>query len=197
MSDFNYPLLLEPISVPKVWGGGKLARIPGRRAPESTDPIGESWDVSTWPTAPDNPKLVTVTKITNGPLTGKPLDEVADVPVVVKILDPVDKLSVQNHPVLPDAHKNEMWYILQADPGGHLYLGLKDGVTKEDFRALLREDNPDERAVMDSLRKYSDPKPGSHFNIPTGTVHALGPGVLRLYISERTVVTYRLYDYKR
>ena len=197
MIDFSYPLLLEPISVPKVWGGGKLARIPGRTVPESKDPIGESWDVSTWPTAPDNKQLVTVTNITNGPLAGTPLNEVTDLPVVVKILDPSDRLSVQNHPVLTDVHKNEMWYILQADQGGHLYLGLKDDVSRQDFCDLLRGENPDQEAVMGSLRRYDDPTVGSHFNIPTGTIHALGPGLLTFEISEQTQVTYRLYDYNR
>ncbi len=197
MSDFDYPLLLEPISVPKVWGGGRLAGIAGRTVPESRDPIGESWDVSTWPTAPDNKQLVTVTNIINGPLAGTPLNEVADLPVVVKILDPSDRLSVQNHPVLPDIHKNEMWYILQSDRGGYLYLGLNDDATKQHFCDLLRRENPDEEAVMGSLKRCDDPRPGSHFNIPTGTVHALGPGPLTFEISEKTQVTYRLYDYNR
>lgn len=197
LAEYGYPLLLEPIPVPKVWGGGRLARIPGRRSVDSTDPIGESWDVSTWPTAPDNPAMVTVTRIANGPLAGTPLDEVASVPVVVKVIDSAQRLSVQNHPVLPDAHKNEMWYILEADPGAHLFLGLKAGVRADEFCALLRSESPDEEAVLGSLTLHDSLKPGDHFNVPTGTVHAIGPGLLTFEISERSQVTYRLYDYNR
>lgn len=197
MPGFDYPLLLEPISVPKVWAGSRLAKIPGRHAAKSGNPIGESWDVSTWPTAPDDPTLCTVTRITNGPLAGTPLDAVVNVPVVVKLIDSADKLSVQNHPVLADAHKDEAWHILAADAGAYLFVGLADGVSEQEFCDLIRSPDPPEEAVLGCLRRASDVKPGSHFNVPTGTVHALGPGLLTFEISEQTQVTYRLYDYNR
>lgn len=197
MAGFDYPLLLEPISVPKVWGGGRLAGIPGRKAVESENPIGESWDVSTWPTAPDNKELCTVTRITNGPLAGTRLDQVVSVPVVVKVIDSADKLSVQNHPVLPDVHKDEMWYILEADKGAYLFLGLADGVGKQQFCDLICSENPPEDAVLGALQRRDGVGPGSYFNVPTGTVHAIGPGLLTYEISEQTQVTYRLYDYNR
>jgi len=194
---FDYPLLLEPVSVPKVWGGGRLARIPGRNVVESPEPVGESWDVSTWPTAPDNDELCTVTRITNGPLAATPLDRIVDVPVVVKLIDSADRLSVQNHPVLADVHKDEMWYILAADPGAYLYLGLAEGVSKQEFCELIRSPDPPEQAVLGALARKDGLAPGSHFNVPTGAVHAIGPGLLTFEISERTQVTYRLYDYNR
>lgn len=197
MSKFDYPLLFDPIPVPKVWGGRRLSGLRGTRAAVGGAPIGESWDVSTWPAAPDNAELVTVTSISNGPLAGTPLDEVADVPVVVKAIDSGEKLSVQNHPVLPDVHKNEMWYILQSDPGSYLYLGLRDGVSQERFCAALRQAEPDENELLGMLVRYDEPLRGSFFNVPTGTVHALGPGLLTFEISERSQVTYRLYDYNR
>ena len=137
MAGFDYPLLLEPISVPKVWGGGRISKIPGRHIVDSTDPIGESWDVSTWPTAPDNKELCTVTRIANGPLAGALLNTIVNVPVVVKVIDSADKLSVQNHPVLPDVHKDEMWYVLEADPDAYIYLGLAQGVEKQQFCDLI------------------------------------------------------------
>ncbi len=197
MAGFDYPLLLKSIPVPKVWGGGRLAAIPGRGAAESEHPIGESWDVSTWPTAPDDPSMRTVTEITNGPLAGTPLDQVVSVPVVVKVIDSADKLSVQNHPVLPDVHKDEMWYILEAVEDAYLYLGLRDGVTKQAFCDLIRSENPSEQAVLGSLQRKTGLRSGSYFNVPTGTVHAIGPGLLTFEISEQTQVTYRLYDYNR
>lgn len=197
MASFDYPLLLEPIAVPKVWGGGRLAHIPGRHVVESGDPIGESWDVSTWPTAPDNKELCTVTKITNGPLAGTPLDRVAHLPVVVKVIDSAEKLSVQNHPVLPDVHKDEMWYVLDADPDAYLFLGLARGVSNEEFCHLIGLPDPSEDAVLGALACQNDLKPGAFFNVPTGTVHAIGPGLLTFEISESIQVTYRLYDYNR
>lgn len=197
VAGFDYPLLLEPIGVPKVWGGGRLARIPGRHVVEAGDPIGESWDVSTWPTAPDNKELCTVTRILNGPLAGTLLDEVVSVPVVVKVIDSADKLSVQNHPVLPDAHKDEMWYILEAADDAYLYLGLADGATAEKLCELIRSQDPPEEAVLAALDCRCGFGSGAYFNVPTGTVHAIGPGLLTFEISEQTQVTYRLFDYNR
>jgi len=153
--------------------------------------------VSTWPTDPGNPGLATVTKITNGPLRGRPLDEVANVPVVVKLLDSADKLSVQAHPVSADVHKDEMWYILHAEPGAYLFYGLEEGIDKSRFCELIRSERPDEEAVLGMLRRADRIKPGMHFNVPTGTVHAVGPGLVAFEISERTQVTYRLFDYNR
>ena len=205
MSVFDYPLLLEPIPVPRPWGGGRVCRLydregeapaePSRRAP--AEPIGEWWDVSTWPTDPGNPGLATVTKIANGPLRGTPLDRVADVPVVVKLLDSAEKLSVQAHPVSADVHKDEMWYILHAEPGAYLFCGLADGVDPAEFCKRIRSDNPRELEVLAMLRRADDVKPGMRFNVPTGTVHAVGPGLVAFEISERTQVTYRLFDYNR
>lgn len=197
MAGFDYPLLLNPIPVPKVWGGGRLGAIPGRKAVESEYPIGESWDVSTWPTAPDNKELSTVTRITNGPLAQTPLDEIVSVPVVVKVIDSAQKLSVQSHPVLPDVHKDEMWYILEADKDAYLFLGLKKGVSKQEFCDLISSADPSEEAVLGKLQCKDGLEAGSYFNVPTGTVHAIGPGLLTFEISEQTQVTYRLYDYNR
>ena len=172
-------------------------KIPGRPVVKSENPIGESWDASTWPTAPDNKELCTVTKITNGPLAGTLLDKVVKVPVVVKVIDSAQKLSVQNHPVLPDVHKNEMWYILEADPDAYLFLDLAKGVSKEEFCNIIRSENPAEDTVLGTLQCKKGLKRGSYFNVPTGTVHAIGPGLLTFEISEQTQVTYRLYDYNR
>lgn len=197
MAGFDYPLLLEPVPVPKVWGGGRLAAIPGRKAVESEHPIGESWDVSTWPTAPDNKELKTVTDVTNGPLAGTPLDQIVKVPVVVKVIDSAEKLSVQSHPVLPDVHKDEMWYILESDKDAYLFLGLSDGISKQQFCDVISSQDPSEDAVLGMLQCKDGLEPGSYFNVPTGTVHAIGPGLLTFEISEQTQVTYRLYDYNR
>ncbi|MCL5105188.1 MAG: class I mannose-6-phosphate isomerase, partial [Armatimonadetes bacterium] len=174
-----------------------MCKLYDRPCVESAEPIGESWDVSTWPRDPGNPDLATVTQITNGPLAGTPLDKVVSVPVVVKLLDAAKKLSVQAHPVTKDVHKDEMWYILHADPGAYLFCGLKEGVDKEAFCELIHSPDPAEDEVLAMLNRADDLKPGMHYNVPTGTVHAVGPGLVAFEISEQTQVTYRLFDYNR
>lgn len=197
MSKFNYPLMPRPIAVPRPWGGGKLCKLYDRPCVDSTQPIGESWDVSTWPTDPGNPGLPTITKITNGPLAGRPLDKVVDVPVVVKLLDSAEKLSVQVHPVEPDAHKDEMWYILHAEPDAYLFCGLAQGCNVEDFCDLVKSPSPDEDEVLSTLYRARNLKAGDHFNVPTGTIHAVGPGIIAFEVSEKMQITYRLFDYNR
>lgn len=197
MAKFDYPLLLRPISVPRPWGGGRVCKLYDRECVQAPEPIGEAWDVSTWPKDPGNPDLATVTTITNGPLAGKPLDEVVDVPVVVKLLDSAEKLSVQIHPVTREVHKDEMWYILHSDPGAYLFCGLADGVSKEEFCEEISSATPDEAKVLRMLRRADAIEPGMFYNVPTGTVHAVGPGLVAFEISEKTQVTYRLYDYNR
>lgn len=197
MTGFDYPLLMEPINVPRPWGGGRVCRLYDRPCVQAGEPIGETWDVSTWPADPGNPGLATVTRIINGPLAGTGLDQVADVPVVVKLLDSAEKLSVQVHPVTDEVHKDEMWYILHAEPGAYLFCGLADGVCRREFCDLVRSPNPPEGEVLSMLRRAEDLRPGMFFNVPTGTVHAVGPGLVAFEVSERTQVTYRLFDYNR
>lgn len=197
MSNFDYPLLLKPISVPRPWGGGRICNLYERESVKADQPIGESWDVSTWPKDPGNPNLATVTTITNGSLAGKPLDEVVNVPVVVKILDSAQALSIQVHPVSENAHKDEMWYILHADKDAFLLCGLKDNVSKDEFCNIIHSSSPTTEQVMGSLKKAENLRPGMFFNVPTGTVHAVGPGLVAFEVSEQTQVTYRLYDYNR
>jgi mannose-6-phosphate isomerase len=197
MPPFDYPLLLEPVNVPRPWGGGRVCKLYDRPCVQSGEPIGETWDVSTWPRDPGNPDLATVTRIINGPLAGVPLDQVTSVPVVVKLLDSAEKLSVQIHPVTEDVHKDEMWYILHAEPGAYLFYGLRDDVHKTEFCNLVKSPNPDEASVLSMLKRADDLRPGMHFNEPTGTVHAVGPGLVAFEVSEQTQVTYRLYDYNR
>jgi mannose-6-phosphate isomerase len=198
LNDFDYPLLCEPINVPRPWGGGRVCKLYDRPcALRSSEPIGETWDISTWPRDPGNPELATVTTITNGKFAGLPLDQVAEVPVVVKLLDSAQKLSVQAHPVGENEHKDEMWYILHAEPGAYLFSGFAEGADVDEFCRLIHAANPDERAVLSLLNKAGDLRPGMHFNVPTGTVHAVGPGLVTFEVSERTQVTYRLFDYNR
>jgi len=197
LTTFDYPLILKPVAIPRPWGGGRLPKLYGRETIEASEPIGESWDVSTWPRDPGNPELPTVTTILNGPLSGTPLDQVVSVPVVVKLLDTAEKLSVQIHPVSDNAHKDEMWYILYAEPDAYLFCGLNDGVTGTSLCELVKSGDASQEAVLNCLKTATDLKPGMYFNVPSGTVHAVGPGLVAFEVSECMQVTYRLYDYNR
>ena len=197
MSKFDYPLLLDPIPVPKVWAGRKMAGISGRRSLDEETRAGESWDVSTWPTAPDDSSLCTMSRVSNGSLAGTPLGDVADVPVVVKVIDSGQPLSVQCHPHVPDQHKSEMWYLLEADRDAYIYLAFAQGANADKFCALLRERPRNGQRILKSLVCHRDLERGMHFSVPAPSVHSLGPGLLTFEISERSQVTYRLYDYDR
>lgn len=197
MSSFDYPLLLEPIAVPRPWGGGRLSKLYEREPSVTAQPTGESWDVSTWPADPGNPELATVSVVKNGPLAGTYLDKLLDVPVVIKILDSAEKLSVQVHPVSDDTHKDEMWYILHADPDAFLFCGFAQSATPEDFCRLVSSGNASEDEVLKCLHVERNLFPGQYFNVPSGTIHAVGPGIVAFEVSECMQVTYRLYDYNR
>src|SRR5437588_2848400 len=141
-----YPLTFHPIFKGRVWGGRKLEELYKKPLPAAV-PIGESWEIS------DRPGDVSV--IANGPLAGKDLhwlvqnraSELLGVgappherfPLLVKILDAREKLSLQVHPPIDKAEelggepKTELWHIANAAPGAELYVGLKRGVTRQQF----------------------------------------------------------------
>jgi mannose-6-phosphate isomerase len=195
LSHCNYPLLAKPIPVPRPWGAGKASTIYKREPAKAGKPIGEWWDASTWPKDPGDPGISTITTIANGSLAGTPLNEVMELPVVVKLIDSAQSLSVQVHPVEPDSHKDEMWYILNADPGSYLYCGLAEGAKAKDLCHAIRADKPDAESILKLLHRADNLQPGAHFNVPSGTVHAVGPGLIAFEVSERAQVTYRLFDY--
>src|SRR4029077_4063759 len=146
-----YPLTFQPIFKERVWGGLALERRYKKNLPPKV-PIGESWEIS------DRPGDVSV--ITNGPLAGKDLHWLmehhakellgheqlvgARFPLLVKLLDAEEKLSLQVHPPAHKAAelggepKTEMWYIVRATPGAELYVGLKRGVTRAEFEQKIR-----------------------------------------------------------
>jgi mannose-6-phosphate isomerase len=140
-----------------------------------------------------------------GPLAGKTLGEVwsgeaaGKFPLLVKMLFPQDKLSVQVHP--DDAHaarlgagaeaKTECWYILHADKGATVALGLKPGVDVAAVRAAIADE------TLESLVENVPVSAGDMVYVPAGTIHAIGAGVVILEIQQNSDTTYRLYDYGR
>lgn len=174
-----------------------------RQLPDE-QPYGESWEMSD---REDEQSIVD-----HGPFAGKSLhdlwinhrDEIFGpgltgerFPLLIKILDARDDLSIQVHPPVEMAEelggdaKTEMWYIADCDPGAKLYVGFKDGVTKEDFAASLQDGS-----VADKVHAIEPEKDQSIF-IPSGRLHAIGAGFLIYEIQQNSDTTYRVFDWNR
>ncbi|MDO3682100.1 type I phosphomannose isomerase catalytic subunit [Paenibacillus ehimensis] len=200
-----YPLQCKPEFKERVWGGRALEQF-GLELPEG--PIGEGWMIGDHPNG--------TTTVVNGELAGMGLDQIREqygseffgskgfsekngrFPLLIKLLDCQDDLSVQVHPNdhyerLPQGElgKTEMWYILDAKPGAKIIYGLKDGVTREQLAQAIEQNR-----ILDCLNEVTA-EAGDSFYIPAGTVHALGAGVLVAEIQQNSDSTYRLYDYDR
>ncbi|WP_340019840.1 type I phosphomannose isomerase catalytic subunit [Paenibacillus sp. FSL H3-0457] len=200
-----YPLQFQPEFKERVWGGRALEQF-GLTPPEGH--IGEGWMIADHPNG--------TTKVLNGALAGKGLDEVREqlgtewlgtkgvsekggrFPLLIKLLDCNDDLSVQVHPTdeyeaLPPGElgKTEMWYVLDAKPGAHIIYGLNEGVNRATLKEALENGT-----VMDTLRQVPV-EAGDTFFIPAGTVHALCAGVVVAEIQQNSDTTYRIYDYNR
>lgn len=199
-----YPLTFTPIFKERVWGGRELARLYGKALPEGV-PIGESWELT------DRPEGVS--QITNGPLAGKDLrwlmeqhapallgespSQGGKFPLLVKILDAREKLSLQVHPPaalatsLGGEPKTEMWYVADAAPEADLFVGLKPGVTREEFTRKTHDGT-----VADCFHRHAV-KSGDAMFLPSGRVHALGGGNLIFEIQQNSDTTYRVFDWNR
>ena len=199
-----YPLRFRPILRRYLWGGRRLESL-GKRLGEGSD-YAESWEIV------DRSGDQSV--VAAGPLSGVALGQLVrqcgaallgrhagltQFPLLMKFLDAHDRLSIQVHPndeqasLLdpPDLGKTEAWVILAADPGSHLYAGLRPGVTRETFARDL------ERNACPQCVARIEPAVGDCFFLPAGVVHALGPGLLVAEIQQASDTTYRLYDWER
>ncbi|GBF33911.1 mannose-6-phosphate isomerase [Desulfocucumis palustris] len=196
-----YPLLFKPIFKEKVWGGTKLKKMFNSAVLDEN--IGEAWVISDHP----NGKSV----IENGEFTGRTLNDLLRIcpewfcnshmvgfPLLVKLLDSNEDLSVQVHPddefaVINEdvkSGKTECWYIIESEPGAEIVFGHK-AKNKKEFIELANEDKWDDLLVRISVQ------PGDFFLIPSGTVHAIGKGIVLLEVQQNSDITYRLYDYNR
>src|SRR3954471_24737580 len=201
MSDL-YPLLLKPEFSPRPWGARDLSPIYRQFPCNPGELIGESWLTG------DR------CKIANGPLAGKRLADVvrqygrelvgetapqADhFPLLMKFIFPKDKLSVQVHPDDEGAQrigqpcgKNECWYVLAAEPGAQIGLGLKPGTTRSEFERAIKE------VRAEQLLNWIDVKPGEMYFVDAGTVHAIAAGSILVETQQNSDLTFRLYDYGR
>lgn len=200
-----YPLVFDPIFKPKIWGGRRLAAHLGKRLPDG-ELIGESWELS------DLPGHESVVR--EGPCRGQSLRRLVDAwgdgllgaaspvdgrfPLLIKFLDASCDLSVQVHP--PEfvaarepgaAVKDEAWYVVMAEPGAAIYRGLNPGVTRAQLVETLRTGE-----VAPLLRRIPV-RAGDCCYLPSGTVHALGAGVLVAEVQTPSDTTYRLFDWNR
>jgi mannose-6-phosphate isomerase len=183
------PFRLKPWFSERVWGKKDLR--PWYADTGTTEPVGEAWLTG--------PQCVVET----GLFTGRTLAAIAtdmggEFPLLVKLLFPAEKLSVQVHPDDAQAQalgetrgKTECWYVLEAEPGASVALGLKDGVDASVLRAAIVD------GTMESLLLQVPVSVGDMLFVEPGTVHAIGPGVVLLETQQTSDVTYRLYDYGR
>jgi len=213
-----YPLKFMPIYKPKVWGGRTLKEKFGRTLPGGPDErIGESWEIADLgETTPgggggDPERSLIAQCLFKGQtlhdlldrlgrviMGDAPLTEQKAFPLLIKLLDARENLSVQVHPSPeyaeqhPDAHvKHEAWYVLDAEPGAVIYKGVKEGVSAQQFREAI------EANALEPLLLKTPVEPGECHYLPSGTCHALGAGIIVAEVQTPSDTTFRVYDWGR
>ncbi|KAB2641139.1 MAG: mannose-6-phosphate isomerase [Verrucomicrobia bacterium] len=199
------PLTFGPLYMERVWGGRELERVYGRVLPTPERRYGESWEIVD--------REMEQSVVDEGEFTGLSLHELwcnhreavfgqgfeahPRFPILIKVLDARDDLSIQVHPPahlaasLGGEPKTEMWYIADCTPGAKLYVGLKAGVTRGQFEQAIGEGSV--AACVHSLT----PQPGESILIESGRLHAIGAGFLIHEIQQNSDTTYRVFDWNR
>lgn len=183
------PFRLKPWFSERVWGKRDLR--PWYDSTGTAEPVGEAWLTG--------PESIIETGLLSGRTLGSISDRIGgEFPLLVKILFPNDKLSVQVHPDDAQAQaagqirgKTECWYVLEAAPGAAVALGLKPGVDTAQIAASVAD------GTMEQLLEQVPVSTGDMIFVDAGTVHAIGPGVVLLETQQTSDITYRLYDYGR
>ena len=201
-----YPIKFKSLLKERIWGGKDLQNY-GKKI-TSTEPIGESWEISG--VAGD------VSVVANGALKGNTLQELIEIymgelvgdkvynqfgdefPLLIKLIDAQDNLSVQVHPddeLSKTRHnaygKTEMWYVVDHKPGAELLLGFNQEVDKAKYMNFL------EKGELDKLLCKVPVQKNDAFFIPAGTIHAIGSGMLIAEIQQTSDITYRVFDFNR
>ncbi|MBN4046842.1 class I mannose-6-phosphate isomerase [bacterium AH-315-P07] len=203
MSIFTF----EECYVPRMWGGNSLRSVYAKPTPD--EPIGEAWLIS------DHPQHTSV--VNRGPDAGATLHDLLErdatailgarasltvhgrFPLLLKLLDAQDKLSIQVHPDdaiaaqlnEDDVGKTEMWHVLNADSGATLYCGMPDTMTKDQVEACLKDGTLSDKLITIAAEA------GMSVFVPAGTVHAIGEGCLLAEIQQNSDLTYRMDDWGR
>lgn len=201
-----YPLLFLPNFHNVVWGGNQLRPYKGLEP--SDEPIGESWEVSAVPTSTSiiangelkGKDLISVINERPDAILGKKVNEKYDgkLPLLVKFIDAKRDLSIQVHPndeMAMREHgkmgKSEMWYVIKADVGAHLYAGFKEEITPLEYQKRV------ENGTITEVLADHQVKAGDVFYLPAGRVHAICGGILLAEVQQSSDVTYRIFDYNR
>jgi mannose-6-phosphate isomerase len=202
--ELTQPLVFEPLLMERVWGGRRLETLFHKRLPPTTR-IGECWEIV------DREDAQSV--VHEGPLRGLTLNELwtqrreeifgtglpdtPRFPLLFKLLDAQERLSLQVHPPaevaarLGGEPKTEMWFILDALLESHLYAGLRKGVTRTDFDIALQAGD------LANLIHHLPIKAGDAVFIPSGRIHAIGAGNVIFEVQQNSDTTYRVFDWNR
>lgn len=200
-----YPLKFKPVYKDYLWGGRNLEKL-GRDLPEGK--VAESWEVSGHP---DGLSIISSGECKGLSLPGffqkfgqvalgsaLPQKYLHEFPLLVKLIDANNKLSVQVHPTDDYAQKheggygkNEMWYIIDAKPGASLIYDVAPGMNQEKFAQAIKQ------GTIGQCLQSVEVSPGDVIDIPAGLVHGIGEGILLAEIQQSSNLTYRIYDYDR
>ncbi|MBD5199750.1 MAG: mannose-6-phosphate isomerase [Bacteroides sp.] len=207
MKELHRILSFRPQFSSVIWGGDRIGQYKGIELPGSN--IGESWEISGLPGA--------VSVVDGGEFDGMSLTRLVDIfgesflgkavaaaypytgfPLLIKFIDAHHNLSLQVHPgeeLARRCHgcngKDEMWYVIDSNPGAKILCGLNQKMTPELFDKVVAENN-----LIDYIASY-DSKKGQVYYIPSGTIHAIGEGNLILEVQQSSNITYRIFDYNR
>jgi len=202
MAENIYPLQFSPVYKDYIWGGERIMQLFKR--PLCPLPCAESWEIS------DRQDGMSI--ISNGMLSGASLHQIVEsmtgkiigmgrkdraFPILVKLIDAHQRLSLQVHPDSGTAEKlggdakTEMWYILAAEPGAKLFAGFKHKTSPTDFEHALKSNQ------LENLLNQVPVRPGDSIYLPAGTLHAIGEGCLILEVQQNSNTTYRVYDWNR
>ena len=199
-----YPLLMQAPVKDYIWGGTRLREVYHKVS--EADRLAESWELSCHPAGPSI--------IANGEAAGQSLEQYLEAngkellgtkgaksenfPIMIKLIDAKDNLSVQVHPEDEYALKNEgeygkteMWYVIDAEPGAELLYGMEKEITRQELSDSLAN------GTITDICHHAPVKKGDVFFIPAGTIHAIGKGILLAEVQQNSNITYRLFDYNR
>lgn len=200
------PISFHPYLKTVIWGGNKICEYKG--IPQKEANIGESWEISEVPghesvVSDGNYKGLNLSDLISRfgvDLLGKRVYERyhGKFPLLIKLIDACDNLSVQVHPddeLAKKRHdslgKTEMWYIISSEKDAKIYSGLKEKLSPDEYVERVSR-----KTFADALAEH-DSKPGDVFFLPAGRVHSIGAGNLLAEIQESSDITYRIYDYGR
>ena len=199
------PITFTPLYMERVWGGRELETVYARNLPDPKQPFGEAWEI----VDRENEQSVVDTGNWAGTtlhdlwmnhreeVFGEGFQNHPRFPILIKVLDARDDLSIQVHPPaylaasLGGEPKTEMWFIADCDPGAKLYVGLKNGVTRADFEKSIEDGS-----VADVVHAIT-PQVGDSIFIASGRLHAIGAGFLIHEIQQNSDTTYRVFDWNR